>query len=216
MRAFINAGGRARWDFLIFEHNQHQVEQAETFANEIGFEKFTKKKSGRFISSMTNKAKEEHQAVNRKGEETQTLTKPTEEKYTNRELAKTEQLVKQYGSMMDYYNKAKISCKVATKEEKNIFITAEGLLMPCCWTAGRMYKWWHKDYKVEQVWDFIDRAGGKEGINVINNRLEDVTHGGLLQDIVNSWSLNSIEEGKFGVCAQKCGTEFDPFTSQFE
>jgi hypothetical protein len=79
-----------------------------------------------------------------------------------------------------------------------------------------MYKWWHKDYKVEQVWDFIDRAGGKEGINVINNRLEDVTHGGLLQDIVNSWSLNSIEEGKFGVCAQKCGTEFDPFTSQFK
>ena len=58
MRAFINAGGRARWDFLIFEHNQHQVEQAEAFANEIGFEKFTKKKSGRFISSMTNKAKE--------------------------------------------------------------------------------------------------------------------------------------------------------------
>jgi hypothetical protein len=118
--------------------------------------------------------------------------------------------------MMDYYNNAKISCKVATKEEKSIFITAEGLLMPCCWTAGRMYKWWHKDYKVEQVWDFIDRAGGKEGINVISNRLEDVAHGGLLQDIVNSWSLNSIKEGKFGVCAQKCGTEFDPFASQFE
>ena len=86
MRAFVNAGGRARWDFLIFEHNQHQVEQAKALANEIGFEKFTEKKSGRFISSATNKAKEEHQAVNRKGQETQTLTKPTEEKYKNLSL----------------------------------------------------------------------------------------------------------------------------------
>ena len=55
--------------------------------------------------------------------------------------------------MKDYYDSCSIKCKVA--EEKNIFITAEGLLMPCCWTAGRMYKWWHKDYRVEQIWDYM-------------------------------------------------------------
>ena len=215
MRSFTGAGGRGRWDFLIFDHNQHQVEEAEALANEIGFEKFTKKKTGRFISSATSQAKEEHQSVNRKGQETQNLTKPTKEEYKNRALLKQEEIIKTYGSMLEYYNTCQIKCKVAN-EDKSIFITAEGLLMPCCWTAGRMYKWWHKDFRVEQIWDFIDRAGGKEGIDVINNNLGDViNNSGLLQDITNSWSLNSLEQGKLGVCAQKCGIEFDPFGEQF-
>jgi len=28
--------------------------------------------------------------------------------------------------------------------------------------------------------------------------------------------LPSVNEGKLGVCAQKCGTEFDPFAEQFK
>ena len=47
-----------------------------------------------------------------------------------------------------------IKCKVA--EEKNILITAEGLLMPVA-GSGRMYKWWHKDYRVEQIWDLLKK-----------------------------------------------------------
>ena len=69
MRAFINAGGRARWDFLIFEHNQHQVEEAEALADKWGVEKFMKKKTGRFVDEKTNK-KETHQAKDRKGKDT--------------------------------------------------------------------------------------------------------------------------------------------------
>ena len=69
MRAFINAGGRARWDFLIFEHNQHQVEEAEALADKWGVEKFMKKKTGRFVDAKTNK-KETHQAKDRKGKDT--------------------------------------------------------------------------------------------------------------------------------------------------
>ena len=32
MRAFVAGGGRARWDFLIFEHNEHQVDDAVDLA----------------------------------------------------------------------------------------------------------------------------------------------------------------------------------------
>ena len=39
--------------------------------------------------------------------------------------------------------------------------------------------------------------------------------GPLLKDIENSWDFPSIENGKLGVCAMKCGTEFDPFGAQF-
>ena len=60
-----------------------------------------------------------------------------------------------------YYDDAPIICKVT--KDNSLYISAEGLALPCCWTAGRMYKWWHADYRIEQIWDFIDAAGGKEG-----------------------------------------------------
>ena len=77
MDAFIKAGGRARWDFLVFEHNQHQVEEAEQLSKQKGFERFVAKKTGRFISSQSIK-KEQHQAISKKGKETTILKKPVE------------------------------------------------------------------------------------------------------------------------------------------
>lgn len=214
MRSFINAGGKARWDYIIFEHNQHQVEEAERLANEWGCEKFIKKKTARFFSTAKNAGKEEHQAQNRKGTETVLLRKPKIE-FQNSAVSKEQSIINQYGSMTKYYDTCKIDCKVA--KEGNIFITAEGLLMPCCWTAGRMYKWWHEDYRIEQIWDFIDRAGGKQGIDVINNDLiQVIDNTELLKDIESSWSLSGILEGKLGVCSQKCGTDFDTFAEQFK
>ena len=212
MRSFINAGGRARWDFLIFQHNEHQVEEAENLAKKWGVEKFIKKKSGRFVTTDI-KPKEEHQAVNRKGKETNKIAKPSEIN-VNLALLKQKEIENSYGSMKEYFNKCSINCKVA--KQGSIFITAEGLLMPCCWTAGRMYKWWHKDPQVEQIWDHINAAGGKQGISVINNNIEDVVNGRLISSITDSWELLSLEQGKLGVCAQKCGGEFDPFSEQFK
>jgi hypothetical protein len=163
MKAFIAAGGRARWDYLIFEHSECDVERAEQLAKEWGVESFTKKKTGRFIKSTSHEEKQDHQSVNRKGKETQKLEKPKKAEHQNLALAKMKEIEKTYGSMMEYYNKASISCKIL--KSASVFVTAEGLVLPCCWTAGRMYKWWHEDYRTEQIWDFIDRAGGKDAIN---------------------------------------------------
>ena len=208
MRAFIDAGGRARWDFLIFEHNQHQVEEAEALANKWGCEKFMKKKTGRFIDTKSNK-KEKHQAKDRKGKDTAELKKP-EAKYQNKALTKQEAILKKYGSMDAYYDAAPIICKV--KKENSLFITAEGLALPCCWTAGRMYKWWHKDPKVEQIWDFIPNKKALDARNGLNKVFDT----GIFEDIQNSWSKDSCSKGKLKVCAMKCGAEFDPFAEQFK
>jgi len=212
MQAFIAAGGRARWDFLIFEHNQHQVEYARTYSKILGFEKFVAKKTGRFVTSKSEK-KESHQAVNRKGEKTAELKKP-DEKYLNKALSKHDILVNKYGSMDAYYDVAPIICKV--KDDGNLFITAEGLAMPCCWTAGRMYKWWNKDPKVEQIWDFIEAVGGKDAISAKKNGLRAVFETGIFNNIERSWNKSSCNEGKLKVCSMKCGAEFDPFGEQFK
>ena len=207
MKAFINGGGRARWDFLIFEHNQHQVEEAEALAMSWGCEKFMKKKTGRFIT-QDSKKKESHQALDKKGNTTTEIKKP-DAKYVNKALSKQEVIINKYGTMDAYYDAAPIICKV--KKDNSLFITAEGLAMPCCWTAGRMYKWWHKDPKVEQIWDFID----KNALDA-RNGLEQVFATGAFDRIQDSWNKQSIADGKLKVCSMKCGAEFDPFAEQFK
>jgi len=208
MRAFIDAGGRARWDFLIFEHNQHQVDEAEALAKEWGCEKFMKKKTGRFVTAQVD-PKDKHQSKDRKGNDTAELKKP-DEKYLNKALSKQEVILKKYGSMDAYYNATPIICKV--KKENSLFITAEGLALPCCWTAGRMYKWWHKDPKVEQIWDFIPDKNALDA----RNGLDKVFATGVFDQIQDSWNKPSCDAGKLKVCATKCGAEFDPFTEQFK
>ena len=211
MRSFIDAGGRARWDFLIFEHNQHQVELAEQISKQWGFEKFVAKKTGRFINAKSDK-KDKHQAKDKKGNNTAEIKKP-DEKYQNKALKKQDVIIEKYGSMDAYYDAAPINCKV--KDQGNLFITAEGLALPCCWTAGRMYKWWMKDTSQEQIWQFIEEAGGKDAISAKKHGLRAVFETGIFDNIENSWSKPSCSDGKLKVCSMKCGAEFDPFKSQF-
>jgi hypothetical protein len=211
MKSFIAAGGRARWDFLIFEHNQHQVEEARALSEQWGFEKFVAKKTGRFVTATSQK-KENHQAINRKGINTVLIQKPKEE-YRNQSLAKYDDVVNKYGSIDEYHDSAEIICKV--KDAGNLFITAEGLALPCCWTAGRMYKWWHADPKVEQIWSLIDQIGGKEKLNA-KQGLGKVFDTGIFDLIEASWSKSSCNDGKLKVCSMKCGKELDLFNDQFK
>ena len=39
-KAYIQSGGRARWKYIMFEHNQHETHAASELAREIGFEAF--------------------------------------------------------------------------------------------------------------------------------------------------------------------------------
>lgn len=45
--AFIQAGGKATWEYLIFEHNEHQVKEAEELAKKMKFDEIIFKKTAR-------------------------------------------------------------------------------------------------------------------------------------------------------------------------
>lgn len=242
-RAFIAAGGRARWDFIVFGHNEHQVDKARALSESMGFEKFNVKKSNRFFSNTQGMVKVEHQAGNRKGATTQMLSMPTNPEYQNAALKQLESLSKDKSEvkidfmttvaelkgkigqqkfnidpskkkdMEKYWDSAEIKCKVA--EEKSIYITAEGYLQPCCWTAGQMYVWYWKQ-RGGQIWDAIDTAG----LETLDLRLHDITdviNGKFIQDIIpESWTKPSCAEGKLAVCAKTCGAKYDAFSQQFK
>jgi len=47
IESYIAAGGRAHWDMLVYEHNQHQVDACEQLAKDMGFTWFRAKVSKR-------------------------------------------------------------------------------------------------------------------------------------------------------------------------
>ena len=46
-RSFIEAGGSAHWDMLVYQHNQHDVDECEQLARDMGFKWFRAKVSKR-------------------------------------------------------------------------------------------------------------------------------------------------------------------------
>ena len=46
-QAFIEAGGSAHWDMLVYKHNQYQVDECEQLARDMGFQWFRAKVSKR-------------------------------------------------------------------------------------------------------------------------------------------------------------------------
>ena len=52
-RSFIEAGGSAHWDMLVYRHNQHEVDACEQLARDLGFSWFRAKVSKRgFTESL--------------------------------------------------------------------------------------------------------------------------------------------------------------------
>lgn len=240
-QTFINAGGRARWDYIVFAHNEHQVDEAEALAKKMGFERFQFKKSARFFSMASGVTKEMHQAANRKGMATTLLQAPVNPKYRNgaldelAKIAKSEAEIKFLPSrandipllaaqkfhtdpakkkpMEKYWDEVPVKCKVA--EEKSVYISAEGVVQPCCWTAGQMYVWYWTP-KGGQIWNLIDQVG-KDNLNATKVPLRDIVDGLYFQDLIpNSWNKSSCADGKLAVCAKTCGTKHDAFSEQFK
>ena len=196
MDAFCSAGGHADWTFLVFSYNEHQVEEAERFSKLMGVKRFIVKKSGRYLTS-TGERKTEHQAVFRKGLG-ELLQEPTNPKYKNQELQKDVDVVKIIAEE-----------RVVPKcvEKKEIYISAEGYVLPCCWTAGQMYKWYQEEESA-QIWQNIKSHAS----NALDSSVKDVVDGGFFKSIEERWE----GDNRLDVCVLKCNKKFDPFGAQWK
>jgi MoaA/NifB/PqqE/SkfB family radical SAM enzyme len=109
-KTFINNGGYAIWDMLVFDHNKHQVNECKELSIELGFQEFHYKNTSRF--------KEESLVViNKDGLQVDELF-PTEKSLQHKSKINT--------------NSKTISCKAVN--EGSIYVGANGNVTPCCWT----------------------------------------------------------------------------------
>lgn len=119
-QAFIESGGQAHWMYIKFKHNEHEVEPARALATELGFKSFNVKNSKRFGKKFP--------VLDRQGKITHYIEQPT-----NSTIKPVE-----FVDLKDYKDwKVDISC--FTLDSKELYIDANGHLMPCCLIASFLY-----------------------------------------------------------------------------
>jgi MoaA/NifB/PqqE/SkfB family radical SAM enzyme len=210
--AFINAGGNAEWDFIVFQHNEHQVEEARALSRSLGFTKFAVKKTYRFFNLKTGRKRDQVEVLDRDGNFEYSIAGPTQSRYQNESLVQLDRNIGRQSNYDDYLDKTRIVCKVAG--EQKLYLSAEGLAFPCCWTAN-IYPWYQPPQATE-IWQLINRLpNGKDSLNARKQPLSEIVNGPFFQHLVpESWSIRSVAEGRLEVCSRVCG-EIDLYSAQY-
>jgi MoaA/NifB/PqqE/SkfB family radical SAM enzyme len=212
--AFISAGGRARWDFLIFKHNEHQVEEAGNLAIKMGFKQFRLRKTARFNYSPDGPDRwpvYNRTPLGTPQEFAYYLEPPVNEKFYNKEIDKFESLKEKYGSAENYFDAAKISCLY--KDHFNrMYVNAYGQVFPCCFISNDVYPGLNK---IRQ--DTIDKVFnkyGKQFNSLYQHEWQDIlNHEWFASKLEESWDTD-LEGGKLMRCSRTCGNEYSPIKSQ--
>lgn len=203
-KSFIEAGGNAVWVFLSFKHNEHQEQECEKIARELGFTRFIARKTLRFFN--TNKFK----VSDKEGNITHYLEPSSDDedmKYIDLKFTET---------YNDYVNKCNINCPVL--QNKEIYIDAWQRLFPCCYigvgSKFPVYKLPNNDDKdsrfinaikriEKQKIEFVERIEQNYGNNLKVRSLRDALNGYEWQSI--NWQKEYWGDNKLQVCAKTCG-----------
>lgn len=202
--AYINAGGIARWDFIVFKHNEHQVEEAESLAKKIGFKQFRVRKTSRFDYSPDGPDK--WRVLNNQGDIEYYLEAPSE-KYRNQESDKWQEIE----DKIEYFNKTSINC-LYKNEFKRIYVNAYAQVFPCCYISNDVYP--GKNDILRDTDNKVFKRWGTKFNSLRYNSWNDIlTHEWFASEIEDSWS-KSLNDGKLMRCARTCGAGYSPIKSQ--
>ena len=124
--AFIAGGGRAEWHFILFKHNQHQVQQARDIARQMGFHAFVPTDTGRF--SDDGKITYMHPDGDWRILEQAEVRLEDQQHIAQTKADLSEQTTAGDGPRA-------IICKSAAKNR--FYIDAAGYMSPCCWISNR-------------------------------------------------------------------------------
>ena len=126
-KSFINAGGNAEWQFIIFKHNEHQVNEAKNLSEKMKFKSINFQYSDRFFTDdvypvYANKkiAYNLYPASNQK---------------TIHELSNADK-GKFFGTKTVNSNTAKEDITCPWSEKRKLQISADGFVFPCCYMLG--------------------------------------------------------------------------------
>jgi len=191
-QAFINAGGYAEWAFIEFQHNYHQINEAERIAKELGFAKFSVKYTARFADQ------DQLSQENRKGE-------IIKDKYNNQNIQDKVDIRKKFSSFDEYVKNAPITCKY--QKDKTIFVDMMMKLWPCCWLGAPDY--FHRPTQQTVSFDHLYSIYGKDFNNMRKHGWKVFEHEFFQKYLNNSWNSQTDKFKRIYTCGRTCGDKFE-------
>jgi MoaA/NifB/PqqE/SkfB family radical SAM enzyme len=221
--SFIEAGGIATWEYLIFKHNEHQINEARELSKKLGFQYFAPKKAFGFESD--NYAVKAMQVVNKNGDHDYFIHPPSE-KNRNIDVLKAKQnkneklyphsynrnkFIEDYNikckelnklvseGYFDYLDDVEVSCSTINNSE--IFIDSFGGVHPCCY-LGHVSQ--EADSHVEiQYANFINMLGTSYNFNGITHGVRYIVENSYFNLIKETWS-KTHRNGRIAQCSRMC------------
>jgi MoaA/NifB/PqqE/SkfB family radical SAM enzyme len=221
-QAFIDAGGKAQWNYIVFKHNEHQVEEAKRLSLKMGFQDILIRNTGRFFHHGTVEEMDRWPVESKQGVEYY-LELPENTKYRNQSMLFLPDLKKQYGDMREYFDTTEIKCDALIG--RKAAISAVGLLLPCNFLNHHLYDQRFHDPTAlpgsndlcridgrDQVVEFLE-SYGLDNLNVNHKSLEEIYASPMWQDMIDGWS-KTIAEGRLFECAMTCGSRISKVWDQ--
>lgn len=234
IKAFTQHGGTSDWDFLVFKHNEHQIEEVKQLSKDWGVKNFTPKIPA---NVDTGEGLQRMPAMNNEGYLDYYIEASTNPKY--RPDVEDENLIstlnlsfepENYNRLMSQPEKDISECekhdikprdidnvKIVPKCKKShntssIYIDANGIVMPCCWVG--LYTPMINEFKMTghilghetwQLYDMVEKAGGWDKLDLNKYSIEEIITSGVLQEVFEDKWDKTVAEGKSSICANYCG-----------
>lgn len=190
--AYIQAGGNAVWKFIVFKHNEHQIDQARELSKQLGFKDFIIEHTARswFLGNVWPvKLDGVFQYNIHPSTEVTLLNGDSPSQKTG--ALRTIKLVNGIENVPDLIDRCGI------KLHKRLYINHLGHLLPCCMT-GSLMLW--KDIQ-SQLWQKI--VGDIDSIDLTKNKLSSIKESLFYTQNLQA-SLKSNR--KHPVCIAYCST----------
>jgi len=227
-QAFIDAGGVAVWEYLVFKHNEHQVEQARALSKQMGFKVFIPK-GALGVDNGTDLVK--MHARDREGNLDYVIEAPVQDTYRNLKNPKGEQPINFYPFQLEEFknrdyskeidsaydkiltedleklNSCEVKCKMNVEEgAKELFVDNFGRVIACCY-IGTHLNGQYDDFQSLQAHKHV-KDYGWDKFDLNKHSLVDILEQGHLDRVyADSWTKPSVKEGKMAYCAFICGEE---------
>ena len=211
VRAFLGAGGRGEWDFLVFRHNEHQVEAARALAAELGFAQFTAKRTRRFLREGRRTDRQPVRSP-RDGAVEFFLEEPRDPAWRNEAVHAAAAEWSSPEEYARYLGATPIACRAAAQRE--IYVSAQGEVFPCCWLAQVQGDAPGEDAR-QTIALLGATAGGRRSLDGRAQPAESIAAGPFFRAVAAGWTADPGEGAtRLRTCAKQCGAH-DFFAAQF-
>jgi len=166
-KTYIEAGGDARWDMLVFEHNEDQVDACEQMSKDLGFKGFSIKHTTRFKDGKFDVLDDDYNITHTLYPSKKSLEMIEPAKQAQSEILPT------------------ISCKA--KNDSQMYISANGNVSPCCWLDNE----WHPQHSPSRL-DYKVKI--KEYPNLHKNTIQEIFDSNFFNKIEKTWTTCGMLE----------------------